>query len=150
MSYDDWYEDEDDENRLDRENSERLAHRVEFQMGIDAGEPTEARLSVTGEPYIEFSSFGLFGEKEGLGGWVFSEEKAFELLLRGIVDYWGITRARAASMSSPPMVYWRILPELQSRTITDPLPGRPDNTMTVYNFYARLLVSDKPVLEKAA
>ena len=129
------------------------AFEIERALGLDTGAPTNYGQSVTGEPYIEFSSFGLFGEKEGLGGWVFSKEKAFELLTRGIVDYWGERRDLFARTSTvAPVVYWRILPELQEFEFVDadPVHWKANDVLTGYNFYARLLVSNKPVLEKAA
>ena len=120
------------------------AHEIERSLGLDAGESTDCRLSVTGEPYIEFTSFGVFDGT--IGGWAYSEEKALEMLTREIVGYWDSRNSPTAK------AYWRVFPELHEMTYTQVAGGwgPPGEERTVYVFYARLLISAKPVLEKAA
>ena len=132
------------------------AFEIERALGMDCGESTDHSRSVTNEPYIEFTSFGVFDNK-GFGGWISSKEKAFEMLKREIAIYaWPksfLTDERGLWYPGPfGKVYWRTLPELQEFKFVDadPASWKANDTHTGYNFYARLLVSDKPVLEKVA
>ena len=101
-----------------------LADGVEARYGAP-GEPTESRLSVTGEPYREFlihSGSDSSGRPD--------ETELFALLIAAVDHY-------AARISGVTKVYWRIKPEIEFEGSR----GR---------IYARLLISATPPLRGVA
>lgn len=126
---------------------------AELEGRFPVGEAGDCRTSATGEHFVEFHAGGCRNDPAtgtGPGAvWCERPETAVALLRLQILDY-------AAGRSG--VLYWRIQPDICGTDIRvpelQPFGGNNAKVMhvkrTVWLAYARLLISDKPVLEKAS
>lgn len=120
--------------------------QIEQDLGLPVGARTVHQLSVTGEPYVAIMSLGVKEEGAEIDGVVFSREKAFQLFRRAVAEYsYRLTGDNDTGWS----LYWRTPPVCDTESIkafSQTRKGAKWEEREVYNFYARLLVSNKPVI----
>lgn len=102
----------------------------------------------TGDCFLSFTSGGLKREGETVGVWCASEGIALEMLLRRLISY---------KHKHPGVIYWRQKPTVHMMTFlgpdanASPFSISKETMMKVYPLYygwARIVISDKPILEK--
>lgn len=120
-----------------------------FEACFFVGSPTAQSVSVTGESYVVVVSGGLVTEGDRLPALYSNPDLAIAAWLQAARDY-----AHAANGKS---LYWRICPELTSFNVIEcdengdnkwPADLKKALVRRYYQVYSRMLVSDKPVLEK--
>lgn len=131
------------------EGGESLVAELEGRFPV--GEEGLCRTAATGEHFVEFHAGGRRTDPGTGPGAVWCErpETAVALLRLQILDY-------AAGRSG--VLYWRVKPDICETEIRVPelRPFAGNNAKIVHVkrmvwiAYARLLISDKPVLEKVA
>lgn len=127
-------------------DQEAFAYRVrEALLGVypEHYEDGTTAISPTGESYI---SFCIAGQRAQDAGHVYarSAEDAERYFIQSLLSY-----ARSAPKGS--VLYWRMRPEIGESFVNLAEPDfiTGSLTMPLYACYARLLISDKPVLETA-
>lgn len=113
-------------------------------------------ISQTGEEYVEFRP-GILPSGQGLAGFATTEDMIVDAFVAAVTEY-------AMNVAGPDnsddllnlTLYWRIRPEIEDSEdqvkVKVGRPPRPPRWVPrrVYRIYARLLVSGKPEIKRAA
>lgn len=112
---------------------------------FEVGEPTDCGTAVTGEEYISLTSGGVREEGERHRVFCTDEEKAIELFYGEYQTL--IISDHRLMLAGGFKLYWRQKPEMRERFLTEAVEEGISRVF-LYVVTARLLISDKPPLEK--
>lgn len=137
---------------------------IEMMVPSVAGKPYA--ISETGEAYVCIKSGGIHREGDFTVGWSDIQGMAVDYFARQVYAYIAEKSAAAGKDPGEMKLYWRIKPEISERPVYCdesfmhvPTAFEVDTgakhhalilqPLTLYGVYARLLVTDQPVLQAA-